>query len=141
MASRRNIAASVIREWAKTDEGKAALIAADAKFPGTRGRLDPTTRQVFQKEHPNLKYAEGVAEAPTFTIPVVTLNAKGLKTTVQRTVTNAEARAALGQVVEKGGKNGNDIMTRGRMSRSRLSDVLSQAEADKVADQFTLLPA
>jgi hypothetical protein len=134
MASRRNVPAATVREWASTPEGSKALTDAGAKFPGERGRLDPTTIAVFAKENPRLRYETGVAEAPTFTVPVVTLDKNGRKTTVKREVTNAEARAALGQVSKNA--QGKVVMQRGRMNHGLLSLALSAAEADRLADSF-----
>lgn len=127
MAARKNVPASTVRDWAKTTEGSKALTAAGAKFPGTRGRLDPTTIAVFHKENPRVRYeTASEAEKPTITVPVTMLDKAGRKTTRPVTVTTEEARAALGQ--PKG--------TRGRFSHANLSDALSQREAAKVADLF-----
>jgi hypothetical protein len=130
MSSKRNVPAATIREWARTDKGAAALKAADAKFPGSRGRIDPSTKQVFHKENPRLVYVEKVAEAPTFDVAVVTLNKAGLKTTVKRSITNAQARTLLGQVGEN--SKGEAIMTRGRMNHNLLSLAASAVEAESL---------
>lgn len=129
MSSRRNVPASTVRDWASTPEGAKALASADAKTPGSRGRLDPTTLAVFHKENPRLRYeTASEAEKTHITVPVVTLDKNGRKTTVKRTLTTEAARAALGH--EKG--------RRGRFNLGDLSDVLSQAEAEQVAGSFTL---
>lgn len=130
MSARKNVPTSTIRTWAKSTEGAAALTAASAPFPGSRGRVHPDTVKVFEKENPKFKYAEKVAEAPTMVIPVTTLDKTGRKTTVKRTLTNAQARAALGQV------DANGKMTRGRYNVAVLTDVLNQSEANLFADQF-----
>lgn len=127
MASRKNVPASAVREWAATAEGSKALTEANAKFPGSRGRLDPTTLAVFHKGNPRLRYeTASEAEKPTITVPVTGLDKNGRKTTRKVTLTTDAARAALGH--PKG--------RRGRFNVADLSDVLSQAEAAKVADQF-----
>jgi hypothetical protein len=127
MASRKNVPASTVRAWATTPEGNAALIEAEAKFPGSRGRLDPSTLNVFHKANPRLRYeTASEAEKPTITVPVVSLDKAGRKVTKSVTLTTEAARAALGHPKGK----------RGRFAKSDLSDVLSQMEAAKVADQF-----
>lgn len=127
MAARKNVPASTVREWATTDEGTKALTEAGAKFPGSRGRLDPTTLAVFHKANPRLRYeTASEAEKPTITVPVTGLDKAGRKVTRKVTLTTEAARAALGHPKGK----------RGRFNMADLSDVLSQAEAAKVADQF-----
>ena len=75
MASRKNVPAATVRSWAATPEGTAALTEAGAKFPGSRGRLDPTTLAVFHKANPRLRYeTASEAEKPTITVPVVGLD-------------------------------------------------------------------
>jgi hypothetical protein len=118
MATRKNVPASAVREWAATDEGTAALNEVSAKFPGSRGRLDPTTLAVFHKANPRLRYeTASEAEKPTITVPVVRLDSRGRKTTKAVTVTTEYARALLGH--EKG--------RRGRFDKNVLSIALEQA--------------
>lgn len=125
--SRKNVPASAVRDFARTPEGIAAIEAAGAKFPGSRGRLDPTTIAVFHKENPRLRYeTASEAEKPTVTVPVTTLDKAGRKTTRKVTVTTEQARAALGHPEGK----------RGRFAMADLSLALSAVEAEKVADQF-----
>ena len=127
MASRKNVPASTVREWAATEAGTKALTEAGAKFPGSRGRLDPTTLAVFHKGNPRLRYeTASEAEKPTITVSVTSLDKNGRKYTKKVTLTTEAARAALGHPKGK----------RGRFNMADLSDVLSQAEAAKVADQF-----
>lgn len=127
MATRKNVPASAVRDFARTPEGAAALEAAGAKFPGSRGRLDPTTLDVFHKANPRLRYeTASEAEKPTITVPVTTLDKVGRKTTRQVTLTTEAARAALGHPEGR----------RGRFNRDLLAGVLSAVEAEKVADQF-----
>lgn len=127
MASRKNVPASTVRTWAATPEGTAALTEAGAKFPGTRGRLDPSTLGVFHKANPRLRYeTASEAEKPTITVPVVSLDKAGRKATKSVTITTEAARAALGHPKGK----------RGRFNREDLSLALSAPMADAVADQF-----
>lgn len=127
MASRKNVPAATVREWATTAEGTAALTKAGAKFPGSRGRLDPTTLTVFHKVNPRLRYeTASEAEKPTITVPVVGLDKAGRKVTRKVTLTTEAARAALGHYKGK----------RGRFNLADLSLALSAAEADAVADTF-----
>lgn len=127
MASRKNVPASTVREWAATPEGKASLSNANAKMPGSRGRLDPTTLDIFHKANPRLRYeTASEAEKPTITVPVVSLDKAGRKRTQQVTITTEAARAALGHPEGK----------RGRFNKGDLSLALSAVEADKVADLF-----
>ena len=62
MAARTDATAADVRAWAATPEGTAALAAAEARTPGSRGRLHPSTVTVFQKENPTKRYREKVAE-------------------------------------------------------------------------------
>lgn len=122
MATRKNVPASEVRNWfaANTPEGVPA--------PGSRGRLHPDTIAAFHKANPRLRYeTASEAEKPTITVPVTGLDKVGRKTTRQVTLTTEAARAALGHPAGK----------RGRFNKADLSDVLSQAEAAKVADQFS----
>lgn len=128
MASKRNVSASIVREWLLSDAGQNALRNADVTtVVGKRGRHKPEQVAVFHKGNPRLRYeTASEAEKPTITVPVTTLDKAGRKRTEQRTLTTAEARAVLGHPAGK----------RGRFAKADLSDVLSQAEAAKVADQF-----
>lgn len=124
MATRKNVPASQVRNWfAGLDNGAREGIPA----PGSRGRLHPNTIAAFHKANPRMRYeTASEAEKPTITVPVVSLDKAGRKRTTQVTLTTEAARAALGHPKGK----------RGRFAKSDLSDVLSQAEAAKVADQF-----
>lgn len=127
MASRRkNVPAARVREWAATPEGAKAIEKAEAKFPGSRGRLDPSTIAAFHKANPRERYETGAAEHATVTVPVVTLDKAGRKRTKEVTITTSEARAALGQPTSQ----------RGRLPLGDLSDVLSQREAEQFAASF-----
>lgn len=131
--SRKNVSAATVRAWARENvslipEGARAGLGENA-----RGRLHPEIRAAYSKAHKGQTYEPKVAEAPTFTVPVTTLDKNGRKTTVKRVVTNAEARAALGQVTTDGDKT---LMQRGRMNHGLLALALSAAEADRLADSF-----
>ena len=121
MATRKNVPAAEVRNW--FNEAKPEGVPA----PGSRGRLHPDTIAAFHKANPRLRYeTASEAEKPTITVPVTGLDKAGRKTTRQVTLTTEAARAALGH--PKG--------QRGRFNKGDLSDVLSQVEAAKVADQF-----
>lgn len=121
MAARKNVPAAQVRSW--FNEAKPEGVTA----PGSRGRLHPSTIAAFHKANPRMRYeTASEAEKPTITVPVTTLDKAGRKRTKQVTLTTEAARAALGHPKGK----------RGRFAKSDLSDVLSQAEAAKVADQF-----
>lgn len=127
MASRKNVPASAVREWAASTEGSKALTDAGAKFPGSRGRLDPTTLGVFHKANPRLRYeTASEAEKPTITVPVVGVDSIGRKVTRKVTITTEAARAALGHPKGK----------RGRFNMDDLALALSAQAAAKVADSF-----
>lgn len=127
MASRKNVPASTVREWSATEAGTKALTEASAKFPGSRGRLDPTTLAVFHKANPRMRYeTASEAEKPTVTVPVTSLDKNGRKFTKQVTLTTEAARAALGHPKGK----------RGRFNKNDLSLALSAVEADAVASKF-----
>ena len=121
MSARKNVAAAAVRSW--FNEAKPEGIPT----PGSRGRLHPDTIAAFHKANPRLRYeTASEAEKPTITVPVVSLDKAGRKVTKSVTLTTEAARAALGHPKGK----------RGRFAKSDLSDVLSQMEAAKVADQF-----
>lgn len=128
MASRKNVSASMVRDWLNSDEGQDALRNADVDTTvGSRGRHKPEQLAVFHKANPRLRYeTASEAEQPTITVPVTTLDKAGRKRTEQRTLTTAEARAVLGHPSGK----------RGRFAKDDLSLALSAVEADKVADTF-----
>lgn len=125
--SKSLVSAATVRAWARENvdlipEGARAGLGENA-----RGRLHPEIRAAFTKAHKGRKaYEPKVAEAQTLTVPVTTLDKAGRKTTVKRTLTTSEAREAMGQSTSQ----------RGRIAMGVLSDVLSQAEAAKVADTF-----
>lgn len=121
MSARKNVSASVVRDFAATPEGAQAILDAGAKMPGQRGGIDPMTITVFHKENPRLRYdvASGAGK-PTITVPVTGLDKRGRKHTKKVTLTTEAARAALGH--PKG--------RRGRFNHGELSRVLSeQAQA------------
>lgn len=116
MAARKNVSASVVREWAKTEAGSKALTEAGAKFPGSRGRLDPSTLGVFHKVNKGLRYeTASEAEKPTITVKVPTQNARGAHITKTMTVTTEYARTLLG----------HDKGKRGRFNRAALVEALA----------------
>lgn len=128
MSSIKNVSAATVRAWARENE---ALIPESARAglgATARGRLHPEIRAAYKKAHKGRKaYEPKVAEVQTLTVPVVGLDKNGRKVTKKVEITTAEARIALGQPTS----------TRGRLPMGTLSDVLSQAEAAKVADTFT----
>ena len=125
MAARKNVSASTVRNWFA---GLAPEAREGVPTPGSRGRLHPNTVAAFHKANPRMRYeTASEAEKPTITVPVTGLDKAGRKTTRQVTLTTEAARSALGHLPGK----------RGRFNKGDLSDVLSQAEAAKVADQFT----
>lgn len=122
--SKKNVSAATVRAWARENislipEGARACLGDTA-----RGRLHPEVTEAFAKANRGKTYEPRVAEANTVTVPVVTLDSRGRKTTVKRTLTTAEARQVLGGPAK------------GRLSHANLSDVLSQREADAHADTF-----
>lgn len=121
MATRKNVPAATVRSW--FSEAQPEGVPA----PGSRGRLHPDTIAAFHKANPRMRYETGVAEAPTLTVPVETLDKAGRKRTKNVTLTTAEAREALGQPKNR----------RGRISRNDLSAALSAVEANKFAGDFT----
>lgn len=131
--NKRNAPAAVVREWLNSDKGTAAIAKANEKDPkvptvvGARGRIHPAHSALFNKAHKGLVHETGSeAEKPTVTVPVVTVDSAGRKTTRPVTVTTAEARALIGAE----GKSG-------RLSYATLSEALSAKAAAEVADQFT----
>lgn len=108
MAAKKNVSASVVREWAK----------ASGLEVGTRGRLNPATVKAFHKENKGKVYVPASeAEKPTITVKVQKVDSKGRKSLRPVTVTTEQARAALGHEPGK----------RGRIPLEALSKALSEA--------------
>lgn len=124
--SKKNVSAAVVREWARQNIDLIPEAARAGLGENARGRLHPEIRTAFAKANKGKAYEPKVAESPTLTVPVTTLDKAGRKTTVKRTLTTAEARTALGQPTSK----------RGRIPMGVLSEALSAVEAEKVADTF-----
>lgn len=100
--ARKNVSASVVRNWAK-DNGHTV---------GTRGRINPAVITAFHKANRNMRYeVASEAEKPTVTVPVKVLDSLGRVQTKPVTVTTAEARDLLGHPKGK----------RGRFNRADLS--------------------
>lgn len=96
--ARKNVNAQFVRTWLSSDEGQAALKAANVTLKvGSRGRHNPAQVAVFKKHNKGLTYTEKVAETPTFTVKFPGKDSRGRKCQKRRTLTNAEARAILGQ--------------------------------------------
>lgn len=105
MATRKNVPASTVRDWARTPEGSKALTEAGAKFPGERGRLDPSTIAVFHKDNPSKRYeTASEAEKRTVTVKVKALDKNGRATTKPITMTTEKARALLGHPAGRKGR-------------------------------------
>lgn len=123
MAQRKNVSATVVRNWLLSDEGQAALAAASVTTQvGKRGRHKPEQVAVFHKANPRMRYeTASEAEKPTITVPVVMLDSIGRKTTKQVTVTTEYARTLLG----------HEAGRRGRFDKSLLSLAL---EAERLAN-------
>src|SRR5690242_1063403 len=110
--SRKNVSAAVVREWAKSDEGIKALNDAAAKFPGTRGRLDPTTLDVFHKHNKGKVYeTASEAEKPTVSFKATILDGAGRKTTREVTITTEAARDLLGHPAGRKGRFNMALLT------------------------------
>lgn len=131
--SKRNVSASEVRAWGRDNIKSLPVEATLCLNPTARGRLHPALREAFSKANKGKGYEPSVAEAPVFTVPVVVLDKAGRKTTVKRTVTNVEARTALGQVTTNGDKV---TLRKGKMPQGLLSDALSAEYAATVADTF-----
>lgn len=126
--SRKNVPSSEVRAWGR--DNLSAVPEAGRKCLGetARGRLHPDLIAAFRKANKGKTYETGsVAEKPTVTVPVVGVDKNGRKTTRKVTLPTDEARAVLGQTGRKG-----------RFNLSLLSEALSAAEADSVADSFTV---
>lgn len=109
MSKRKNVSASTVREWAASPEGAQTLTDAGAKFPGSRGRLDPSTVAAFKKANPSLTYEEKVAEGPHITLALPAKDKRGRnitrKVTYPRGTVNAKAQE-LGVYSGKGRLSG-----------------------------------
>lgn len=108
MAAKKNVSASVVREWAKANDLKV----------GARGRLNPDAVKAFHKANKGKVYvAASDAEKRTVTVKVQKVDSKGRKSMRPVTITTAEARKVLGHEPGK----------RGRISLEALSEALSKA--------------
>lgn len=128
MAGKRNVSASEVREWLRSEAGQAALTEAGvATEVGSRGKHNPAHLDVFHKHNRGKVYEPKVAESPTVTVPgVVTLDKAGRKRTEAVTLTTAEARDLLGRPRSQ----------KGRLPMGDLALALSAQRADAVADTF-----
>lgn len=133
MSSKRNVPASEVRTWARENIALIPEVGHACLNPTARGRLHPAVRAAYDKANKGKTYTPKAAESPTFTVPVVVLDKAGRKTTIKRTITNIEARDALGQVTREGDKV---TLRKGKMPMGLLSEALSAAYANEVADQF-----
>lgn len=126
MAAKKNVSAAEVRAWGRANVEKVPEHARAGLGDTARGRIHPDLRSAYEKGNKGRTYEPKVAEGKTVTVPVTGLDKAGRKTTRKVTVSMAEARTALGEPTSK----------RGRISTTNLSDVLSQREADAVADTF-----
>lgn len=127
MAGKRNVSASEVRDWLRSEDGQAALADAGVSTEvGSRGKHNPAHLAVFHKANKGKVYEPKVAEAATVTVPVVRLDKAGRKITRDETVTTAEARDLLGRPRNQ----------KGRLPRADLSLALSARYADAAASDF-----
>lgn len=129
--SKKNVSASIVRAWGRENIDSVPEAARKCLGENARGRLHPDLTAAYSKANKGKGYTPKVAEAQTVTVPVTGLDKAGRKTTRPVTMTTGEARTALGQPTDR----------KGRLPERDLSDVLSQVEAAKVADQFSADPA
>lgn len=124
--SRKMVSAAEVRAWGRANINTVPEHARGALGDTARGRLHADLVAAFRKANKGKTYeAASDAEKRTVTVAVTALDKAGRKTTRKVTLTTEDARVALGAVG-----------MRGRISLANLSDVLSQREADKVADTF-----
>ena len=87
--AKKAVSGAVVREWANSEAGAAALAEADLTV-GTRGRFDAKVIDLFQKST-GQRYEVGIK--PVRKVTAQKVNANGRKVTVTRNVNPAEARA------------------------------------------------
>lgn len=129
MATRKNVSASVVRDFLNSDKGQEALTKAGVETKvGSRGRHKPEQIAVFHKANPRLRYeTASEAEQPTVEVSgVESIDKSGRRQVRTVTILTSEARAALGHPDGK----------RGRFDKGLLALALSASNADKVADSF-----
>lgn len=127
--ARKNVSASTVRAYLLSDEGQAALKAADVTTEvGSRGRHNPAQVAVFHKQNRGMRYEQATeAEKPQVEVPgVVLIDKAGRKTTKSVTITTEYARTLLG----------HDKGRVGRLPLGTLALALSAVEGEKVADTF-----
>lgn len=126
MSNVKNVPASEIRAWGRTQE---TFKGQNWLNDGARGVIPESAREAFKKAHKGRKaYEPKVAEVATVEVPgVVMLDKAGRKTTRTVTITTPEARTLLGQPTSR----------KGRLSKTLLGEALSARNAAEVADQFS----
>lgn len=118
--ARKNVSASIVRDWLLSEAGQTALKAADVTTTvGTRGRHKPEQVAVFHKANKRLRYEPKVAEAATVEVRYPSKDKAGRNISRKKVLTTAEARRILGQPTS----------TRGKIPLKALAEALAAQEA------------
>lgn len=95
--SKRNVAATVVRTWAKENMDKIDAAGQVCLGEGARGRLHPNVITAFNRSNKNARYGQGTPNpASLITETVVMENAAGRKYPKKVTLTTAEVKALTG---------------------------------------------
>jgi hypothetical protein len=111
MASRKNVSASVVREWASEnlssipEVGHKSVLGGKGDGSVVRGRLHPEVIAAFKKANKSLTYeTASTAELPTVTFKYAAQNSKGANITKTATILTSEARTLLGHPAKRKGR-------------------------------------
>lgn len=119
MARKTEVSGSVVREWANSEAGKAALAAADLTV-GLRGKFSAKVITLFEKENKGKRYVEKLV--PTVRVKGVRVSESGRKVPVTVVATMSEIRAFAAA-------EGLPIGERGRVSQTVLSAFAARPKA------------
>lgn len=95
--AKRNVAADVVREWARENMDKISEAGHKCLGDKARGRLHPEVVTGFNRAHKNMRYAPGTPkESSLIKESVLVENKAGRKTPRTVTLTTAEVRDLTG---------------------------------------------
>lgn len=95
--AKRNVAADVVREWARENISKFDEKATKCLNPNARGLLHPEVVTGFNRAHKGLKYEAGTPkDSSLIRQPIMTLSPTGRKVPRTVTLTAAEVKELTG---------------------------------------------
>lgn len=95
--AKRNVAANVVREWARENIEKFDAEAVGCLNPKARGLLHKQVIDGFNRAHKNARYETGTPkESSLIKVSIMTLSANGRKVPRKVTLTAAEVKELTG---------------------------------------------